>query len=220
MRNSTSNVLILGATGMVGSEVLAQCLANDDIKSVLTVGRRSSGTNHSKLQEVLHDDFLDYSALEAKLTDIDIVLYCLGVYQAHVSKEQFWEITVRYLEELIRIFEWKNRNVRFCLFSAQGASNSERSLMRFANAKGRAENILLAADLAHTFIFRPGFIMPGPLSRSTTMSSKLFEPIYRLFPRIGIDAPDIANVMIDVGLNLHTKQVFENRDMRTYVSGC
>ena len=103
MRNSTLNVLILGATGMVGSEVLAQSLANDDIKSVLTVGRRSSGTNHPKLQEVLHDDFLDYSALEAKLTDIDIVLYCLGVYQAHVSKEQFWEITVRYLEELIRL---------------------------------------------------------------------------------------------------------------------
>lgn len=44
-------VLILGATGMVGGEVLEQCLANDKIQNVLTVGRRKSGIEHPKLKK-------------------------------------------------------------------------------------------------------------------------------------------------------------------------
>jgi len=213
------NVLILGATGMVGGEVLERCLADDAVRRVVSIGRRKSGIEHAKLREIEHRDFLDFSALESELANIDVCLYCLGVYQARVTKKQFWEITVDYLETLVRAFERTNRNVRFCLFSAQGASTSERSPIRFAKAKGRAENVLLASQLAEKYIFRPGFIMPGPRSRNATLSARLFEPIYRLFPMIGIDAPALAGVMVDVGLNRHEMTVFENRDMRMFGAG-
>ena len=207
---------IFGASGMVGSEMLEQCLANDNIESVLTVGRRKSSVDHPKLKEIEHANFLEFSALESELANADVCFYCIGVYQSRVSKEQFWEITVDYLDALVRAFERANQNVRFCLFSAQGASTSERSPIRFAKAKGRAENVLLASKLAEKYIFRPGFIMPGPQSSNATFSAKLFEPIYRLFPMIGIDAPELARVMVDVGINQHEKTVFENRDMRAY----
>lgn len=210
------NVLILGATGMVGSDVLAQCLDNDRIESVLSIARRNSRVDHPKLQEIVHNDFLDFTSLEEKLTNIDVVYYCLGVYQAQVSKAQFWEITVDYLEALIRALERTNKKVRFCLFSAQGASTKESSLLRFANAKGRAENVLTASELSEKYVFRPGFIMPGPASKRSPLYTKLFEPIYRLIPIIGIDAPELARVMIDVGLNGHEITVFENKDMRRY----
>lgn len=209
-------VAIFGATGMVGGEVLEQCLANNEIKSILTVGRRKSGVRHLKLKEIGHSDFLNFTALDDELADVDVVYYCLGVYQAQVSKAQFWEITVDYLEALVRAFERANKNVRFCLFSSQGASTSEKSPIRFAKAKGRAENILLASELAEKYVFRPGFILPGAKSKNVTLSAKLFEPIYRLFPMIGIDAPELARVMIDIGMNQHKTTVFENRDMRAY----
>ena len=77
---------------------------------------------------------------------------------------------------------------------------------------------MLASNLAEKYIFRPGFIMPGPRSKDATLSAKIFAPIYRLFPKIGIDALDLARVMIDVGLNSHTRTAFENGDMRRYVS--
>ena len=201
---------------MVGGEVLEQCLSNDKIQSVLTVGRRKSGVDHPILKEIKHDNFLDYSTIETELKDVDVCFFCLGVYQAKVSKTQFWEITVDYLAALVRSFELANKTIRFCLFSAQGASTSERSLIRFAKAKGRAENILLASELAEKYIFRPGFIMPGPQSKNATLSAKLFEPVYRLFPMIGIDAPELARVMIDVGLNTHELTFFENRDLRAF----
>ena len=166
----------------------------------------------------MHRNFLDFSDLESELADIDVVYYCLGVYQAQASKAQFWEITVDYLDALVRSFERTNKNVRFCLFSAQGASSSGKSPFRFARAKGHAENVLLASELAEKYVFRPGFIKPGPQSKNVTLSATLFDPIYRLFPRIGIDAPDLAGVMIDVGINQYNKSVLENRDMRNYVA--
>ena len=150
-------VLILGATGMVGGEVLEQCLANGKIQSVLTVGRRKGGIKHPKLKEIEHGDFLDFSALEAELPQVNVCFYCLGVYQTQVSKEKFWEIMVDYLKALIGAFESTNKNVRFCLFSAQGASTSERSPLRFAKVKGRAENVLSVSELSEKYIFRPGF---------------------------------------------------------------
>jgi hypothetical protein len=48
------------------------------------------------------------------------------------------------------------------------------------------------------------------------MSAKLFAPVYRLFPMIGIDAPELARVMIDVGMNQHETTIIENKDMREY----
>ena len=209
-------VAIFGATGMVGGEVLEQCLVDDKIESVLAIGRRKIGVDHPRLKEIEHADFLDFTALESELANVEVCFYCLGVYQSRVSKEQFWKITVDYLEALVRAFERANQSVCFCLFSAQGASTSERSPIRFAKAKGRAENVLLASKLAEKYIFRPGFIMSGPQSNNATLSAKLFEPIYRLFPTIGIDAPELARVIVDVGINRHEKTVFGNRDMRAY----
>lgn len=202
---------------MVGSEVFQQCLNDDRIASILVIGRRSAGIQHDKITEVEHGNFLDFSDIEPRLSDIDVCIYCLGVYQTQVSKQQFWEITVDYLQALIKALERTNCNVRFCLFSAQGASTSEKSPIRFAKAKGRAENILLASRLAEKYIFRPGFIMPGPKRKSPSLGERMFRPIYRLFPVLGIDAPDLAAVMLDVGINDAEKTVFGNRDLRVYV---
>ena len=88
--------LILGATGMVGSQVLKQCLDNDAIRQVVSIGRRQAGIDHPMLKEIIHENFLDFSTLADELQQIDICYYCLGVYQSKVSKEKFWEITVDY----------------------------------------------------------------------------------------------------------------------------
>jgi hypothetical protein len=216
--SGSAKVAIFGATGMVGSEALDLCLRSNDVESLISIGRRKTGLDHPKLVEIEHRNFLDYSLIAHNLCDLNTCLYCLGVYQAQVSKEKFWEITVDYLDALIRTLEETNPEIRFCLFSAQGASRSERSFMRFAKAKGRAENLLLCSQLGEKFIFRPGYIKPGPKHLNTTISAKAFEPIYRLFPTIGVDAVDLAKAIVDVGLQGHEKTVFENRDLRTFVN--
>lgn len=211
------NVLILGATGMVGTEVLHQCLGRDQIDRVVTIGRRATSFVHPKLVEIEHQNFLDFALLEVELSKADICIYCLGVYQNQVSAETFWEITVDYLSALINALELVNRNLTFCLFSAQGADQTEKSPFRFAKAKGRAEKILLGSSIHQKYVFRPGFIKPGRKSATAGWSGWIAEQFYKLIPVIGIDAVDLATVMINAGLNGSSSSILSNREMRNLV---
>ena len=207
--------IILGGTGMVGTEVVHQCLANNDLQKVVAVGRRPLAIEHPKLLDVKHENFLDFSALEEDLADADVCFYCLGVYQNRVSKDKFWVVTVDYLDAFLSSLERVNKKIIFCLFSAQGADPKERSPFRFAKAKGRAEQHLWDSSIEKTYVFRPGFINPGRRSTISGPTLWAFQLIYKLIPKIGIDAPDLAKVMIHVGLNGHELAIFENKDLRS-----
>ena len=65
-------VLILGATGMVGSELLHYCLNQKQFTEVLTLGRNKSQVKHSKHKNILHKNFLDFSTVKEELKKIDI----------------------------------------------------------------------------------------------------------------------------------------------------
>lgn len=208
--------LIFGATGMVGSEVLKFCMGSDSITNVLTVGRRPTGKSHQKIKEIEHENFLDFSALRNELEAVDIIYYCLGVYQNKVSKEDFWKITVDYQVALIRELEKVERDITFCLFGALGADPKERSPALFAKAKGRAERLLMESKLAKKFIFRPGFINPDNGLRSDIWV-KLFQPIFWLFPFIGVDASRLGKVIAQVGIEGYGKTILNNKDIRTFI---
>ena len=51
------NVLLFGATGMVGQGVLRECLLAADVEKVLVVGRSATGVQNPKLREVIQKDF-------------------------------------------------------------------------------------------------------------------------------------------------------------------
>jgi len=199
---------------MVGGEVLQYCLNHSEITHVVTIGRKHCGVKHPKHREVEHQNFLNFTNVETELENSDLCFYCVGVYQGQVSKEAFWEITADYFSALLRSIEEVNPSTRLCLFSAQGADPLEKSLARFANAKGRAEAMLTESTVKHQYVFRPGYIAPRKNVAQNMMSIRLFKPIYKLLPFIGIDAPDLAKVMVDIGLASGPNNVFENTEMR------
>jgi len=51
------NVIITGATGMVGEIVLKTALVNPQIGQVTSIVRKASGGSHPKLVELIHTDF-------------------------------------------------------------------------------------------------------------------------------------------------------------------
>ena len=54
------NVLLFGATGMVGAGVLIECLEDPRVRAVLAVGRNPCGVAHPKLRELIRSEFFDY----------------------------------------------------------------------------------------------------------------------------------------------------------------
>jgi hypothetical protein len=55
---------------------------------VMAIGRRKLGIAHSKLDEVLHQDFADCSALAETLSGQDAAIFCLGTYTGSVSNAE------------------------------------------------------------------------------------------------------------------------------------
>lgn len=208
------NVLIFGATGMVGIETLHACLEDDRVDRVVCVVRQSTGVSHPKLSEITHTDFSDYSALTDTITDADLCIHCIGVYQGMLPEDEFLRITCDYFAALVQRIEQIKPALTFCLFSAQGADPTGTSRVLFARAKGRAERTLTESSIQDSYIFRPGYINPGRRQAKSRIPVWLARPVFRLIPLIGVEATDLAQLMVRVGIEGHEQHLFENRDIR------
>jgi uncharacterized protein YbjT (DUF2867 family) len=154
------NLVIVGTTGMVGGYALRYALDNSEVKSVTSIGRKKLGISHSKLKEVLHQNFADCSELANVLSSQDAVVYCLGTYTGSVSDDQLRVITADYAIEFARVFREGSPDAAFSFLSGSGADPTGRSQLAFARYKGEAEKALLAVGFPSVYIFRPAYIYP------------------------------------------------------------
>ena len=65
------NVLLFGATGMVGQGVLRECLNDPTVQRVVTIGRRATGKAHQKLREIVQPDPANLAPFASELSTID-----------------------------------------------------------------------------------------------------------------------------------------------------
>ena len=87
------NVIITGATGMVGKGVLLECLEHDSIGEVLVIGRNSIGIEHPKLKELIHAGFSNFSDVQNQLKGYDACYFCMGISAANLKEEEYKRIT-------------------------------------------------------------------------------------------------------------------------------
>ena len=82
---AVKRVVIVGASGMVGGYALRCLLEDPAVGGVTSIGRRRLGVSHAKLNEILHADFADCSALAVALEGQDTAIFCLGTYTGAVQ---------------------------------------------------------------------------------------------------------------------------------------
>jgi uncharacterized protein YbjT (DUF2867 family) len=218
-------LVIVGATGMVGGYALRYALADPDVGAVTAIGRRKMGVAHPKLNEVLHPDFADCSALAEPLAGQDAVVFCLGTYTGVVTDAELRTITLDYTVEFARVFHGSSPGAAFSFLSGSGADPTGESRMPYARYKGAAETQLLAAGFPRVYIFRPAYIYPVEPRKEPSFSYRLLRAVYpafrALFPNQVIRADDLARVMVDAAVQGTTQgdgPVFENRDIRAVVA--
>lgn len=218
-------LVIVGATGMVGGYALRYALEHPAIGRITAIGRRPVGISHPKLQDVLHRDFADCSALTEALTGQDAVVFCLGAYTGVVSDAELRSITVHYTIEFARVLRVSSPEAAFSFLSGGGADQTGRSRIAFARYKGEAEKALIAAGFPRVYIFRSGYIYPVEPRKEPNVSYRLLRAIYPafrvLFPNQVIRADDLARAMVDVVVRDTSERrswVFENRDILAMVA--
>jgi len=87
------NVVLFGASGMVGQGVLRECLRDASVQRVVTVGRTAVEESNPKLVQVVHHDLFDLSGLKDQLRGHDACFYCLGVSSAGMTETQYRHLT-------------------------------------------------------------------------------------------------------------------------------
>lgn len=171
------NILLFGATGMVGQGVLRECLLDAGVTRVLCVGRSATGQADPKLRELVLADLRDCSGIEADLSGFDACFFCLGVSSVGMNEEAYrritYELTLTIAQALVRL----NSQMTFVYVSGAGTDSTERGPRMWARVKGATENALMRLPFKAVYMFRPGFIQPMHRVRSKTA---LYQAIYVL----------------------------------------
>ena len=212
------NVIVFGATGSAGGQLLDQSLLDDRISKVTIISRRKSEIEHEKLNEIIHHDFLDFSAIEKEFENQDACFYCLGVSQLKVKEEsKYKKITHDYTLTSAEMLLAKNKDITFCFLSGEGADPTMKSKTLFARIKGMTEHSLGKLPLKQLYIFRPAFIHPVNLRRKKNFIEKIVTVLYPLMkllaPNILTTSEILAKTMIHIGLNGYEKQLLVNKEI-------
>ncbi|MGI4833670.1 MAG: NAD-dependent epimerase/dehydratase family protein [Janthinobacterium lividum] len=151
-------IILTGATGMVGEGVLLTLLGQPEVEQVLSISRQPSGHQHPKLRELLVPDFFDLAATEPELAGYTACFFCAGVSSVGKQEATYTHLTYDLTLHFARTLVQHSPAATFCYIS--GAGTGGRAM--WARVKRRAETDLLALGFRTAYMFRPGFLKPVP----------------------------------------------------------
>jgi uncharacterized protein YbjT (DUF2867 family) len=173
------NIVLFGATGMVGDGVLRWLIASPHVSRVSAVSRRPLSVQHPKLETVIEPDVSHLKHVET-LRDFDACFFCLGASSVGMSAEAYRHLTYDLTLAVARQLLPGNPRMVFEYISGEGTDVNSRQ--RWAQVKAETEAALLKMGFRDAYALRPGFIQPmrGTVSRmrSVRWLYALTAPIY------------------------------------------
>lgn len=215
------NILLFGATGMVGQGVLRECLLDPDVETVLSVGRSATGQRHERLREIVHADLFDLSAVEAELAGFDAGFFCLGVSSAGMTEESYRRVTYDLTMSVARCLAKLNPRMTFVYVSGMGTDSTGHGRIMWARVKGETENALLRMPFKAAYMFRPALIVPLNGVKSKTRLYRAFYVVlgpilpwlYAAAPKYVTTTAQVARAMLAVAKRGAPVPVLENSDI-------
>lgn len=204
-------VVVLGATGLVGNEVVKQLLKDDAFATVRILVRRPLAITHQKL-EISIVDFDDINDFKNKLGKGDCIFCCIGTTMKKVKgdKTAYREIDhdiAVHAAELGKEAGFKT----YLLVSSVGANANSNNF--YLKLKGETEMDVTAVNLHSVYIFRPSFLLGdrNEVRLGEALSKGIFKAASKLFfgsmtKYKPIEAADVAKAMISAA-NLSTHGV-------------
>lgn len=172
---------LIGSTGLTGSVLVRQLLADPAITKVISVSRRSLNIPHAKLTEVLVSDLSKVPSIEAKMRG-DLYFCCLGTtIKAAGSKENFQKVDHAAIVAFAKVA--RSHDARsLTLVSAMGANAN--SMFFYNRVKGRTERDVGSLGFHSLIIFRPALLVgPRPeLRLAETIVNRMLAPFLKVLP--------------------------------------
>ena len=221
MTNFIKSAVVIGATGLVGRELLKQLNKIENCEKIVALVRKEDEQlkQLQKVEQLVMDDFL-------LLNDQDVqgfshAFSCLGsTLKKAGSKANFYAIDFEINAHFADLFN--GTDTHYVLVSAHGADAG--SLFFYNQVKGELEQHLEKSSLATISILRPSLLL-GERNESRTLedaSQKLFRGLSRLVPDTfkykPVTAVQVAHTMVEVAQTQTEKfKIYDNLQIQQSV---
>ena len=192
-------VAIAGASGVVGSALLKECIACKEVSEIYIVAR-SKVNIISPQVKFIYSNFEKFEDFPKK---IDIAFSALGTtIKKAGSKEQFYKVDVLYQEAFAKQCKASSADV-FALVSSAGA-NSE-SILNYPRCKGIVERKIADLSFTHYKIYRPSLLIAP--RKEKRFAEDVAKFIYTIFEKssfhrkIGTKVDTLASFMLQTCLS-------------------
>ena len=198
-----ATIAIFGASGTAGDGILKAALANPEIQRIHVVTRRATprieeGIASGKVQMTIHMDYLDYSAIEEQIAEVDAVYWAIGLSSIGVDEETYGRIHVDFPASFVAAWSAVSNKPGISFHYISSSDISEDSTAMWAREKVRAENTLF--DFAEgtqlrVIAYRPDYI--GPTEEEAHLGQDM---LYWFFAPVGaaVRAEQIGKSMFEV----------------------
>ncbi|KAI0150358.1 hypothetical protein GGR57DRAFT_472527 [Xylariaceae sp. FL1272] len=166
-------VLIVGASGLIGSAALSRCLSHPKITQVIAFVRRDLPAellNNSKLQCVTHTDFSSWPEdLLRSHADAAGMIWAMGTYKGDEKADYEYPLTFMSSMSQALSSQSPRRVFRYVQLSGKLVRQDQEKRLWFLEEprklKGRLETAALAFQeqnpaIWRTFIVKPGGVVP------------------------------------------------------------
>jgi len=144
--------IVIGATGMVGTQLIKQLIDNKDYSEIVSLVRRPSGVSHPKLKEHI----IDFNQPDSwkELVTGDVLFSTLGttIAQAKTQAAQY-KVDFTY-QFIVAETAAKNGVSNYVLISSAGANSASKAF--YLNMKGQLEDAVKLLPFKTTSIIGPG----------------------------------------------------------------
>lgn len=209
MKNRTA--ILIGATGMIGKELLGQLLVNPDYGLIKVFARRPTGVVHEKLFENIVD--FEHSNEWSGLVTGDVLFSTMGTtIKKAKSKQVQYQVDYTFQFETARLCA-ENKVQSYVLLSSTGANS--KSKIFYSRIKGELEEVVQQLPFNKIAIVRPS-VLDGnreenrPMEKFSIKASRLLA---RILPPLKkwrpIHASIVARAMINADLRKETSGIYE-----------
>lgn len=213
--------LIIGASGLVGKEIVLSLLEIENYQEVSIFVRKLMEIEHIKLKQIVCD-FEQIEQFQEELKG-DVIFSAFGTtLKTAGSKEKQYHIDVELVLSTLKLA--KNNNVKTCcLVSTIGANSSSKNF--YLKMKGELEEKIIALNFDKTIFHRPS-ILDGNRTEKRTME-KIGLSVIRFLAKLGlmgkykpIHATTVAKALINSCEIESGKAVviYERNEMETVAS--
>jgi len=197
--------IVIGATGLIGKELVAQLLEKEEFDKVVTLVRKTSGFAHNKLQEIVIN-FDDPSSYSKYLTG-DVLFCALGTtIKKAGSQEAFRKIDFQFVVDFASVAA-KNGIKRFSVVSSLGSKPDTSNF--YLRTKGEMEKAISTLNFESVYIFRPSLLLGE--RQETRTGEKIAEFLFKIirFVFVGklkrykpVQGVAVAKAMIDHSISV------------------